>query len=259
MDSDDFIAPHSMEILYENIRERDASLICGENIRFYEKDIQFNELLISNQKPDPHNLKIAVYNPLDFACASGKYQITVWSFLIRKDFWDSLPFKFIEGVRFEDCEFSNKMILLSSQVVYIEYIFYYYRQRRGSSIYSGFDNITISSAIAVVNSQHDFYEDRQFTSDEKACYSTLISPDILRAVSYRHLYHRSLGKLVEDEIGHVFFHLKASMRLKHRVMYYFIGLNIPLASSFLHLKYSLPRLKMRLKTLFSINNLHSTR
>ncbi|PKM70672.1 MAG: hypothetical protein CVU93_00875, partial [Firmicutes bacterium HGW-Firmicutes-18] len=250
MDSDDFIAPHAMEILYENIREKGANLIYGASVAFYDDKLSISDLLMAGHLTKPVNLRTVVYDPVVFACSSDLYSVNVWRFMIQKKFWDSLPFKFIEGCNHEDCEFSNKMILLASEIAYIDFVFHCYRQRQDSISYSSLNKITVSSAVAVAKSLHDFYEDRQFNSDEKTCYSTLISPDILRAVSYRYLYKRDFNKLVEDEISHTLFHLKASIRLKHRVMYYFTHIDIGLASSFLRLKYSLSRLKMQFKSLF---------
>ena len=248
LDSDDFISPYAMEILYENISQSDSDLIYGDSIRFFDWDIRFDGLLKSEKAPRQQNFKATSYDPIAFVCLSGLYTVNVWRFMIRKKYWDNLPFQFIEGYHHEDCEFSNKMILLTREITYVNYVFHYYRQRKDSFSYALIDEKTITSAVSVVRSLHDFYEHQPFTTDEKMCYSTLISPDILRAVSFYNLYDRYFDKFLEDEIGHTFFHLKASIRLKHRVMYYLIRLNIKLASSFLRLKYSFPIFKMQFKS-----------
>ncbi|MDP3385810.1 MAG: glycosyltransferase [Eubacteriales bacterium] len=249
MDSDDFISPYAMEILYDNICESGASLIYGDYSRFYDGDLSFSDFLTADLETKPANLGVDVYDSVDFACSSDLYTVNVWRFMIQKKFWDSLPFRFIEGFNHEDCEFSNKMILLAEKVVYIDYAFHYYRQRQGSISYSFSDKMTVTSSIAVAKSLQAFYEHQQFSPNEKICYSTIISPDILRAVSLRQLYRNNSNRLVEDVIGGAFFHLKASKRLKHRLMYYLINLNIGLASTFLRFKYALSRLKMQVKSL----------
>jgi len=249
LDSDDFISPYAMEILYKNMLNTGCRLIYGNYSKFYDGDKRFSDLPTVGSGTKPVDLSVDVHDSVRFACSSGLYTVNVWRFMIQKKFWRDLSFQFIEGCHHEDCEFSNKMILLADEIAYVDYIFHYYRQRKESISYSLFDEKTISSAVAIVESLHDFYENQPFANDKKICYSTLISPDILRAVSLRYGFNQKSGKLLEDEIGHTFFHLKASIRLKHRTMYYFIRINISLASTFLRLRYSLPILKMKVRSL----------
>lgn len=239
MDSDDFIDIDSMEILYELASEHGCDMIYGDKVNFKEGTLNYKDVL-KKRKDDKNRYDFLYYDNARKFILSSNYQIMVWRYLIKRDLWENLNFSFYENIYYEDCEFTNKCIFKASKIGYVNHAFYYYRQRRGSFVHSEMTKHKAKSALVVAESLYCFY-DNNISNEDKRVYSTIISPDILRAVSSANYYKKISNESFEDRIRPMIFHLKNSLSRKHRIIAVIIGLNFKFVSAFLFYRYKLAR------------------
>lgn len=122
VDPDDYIK--------ENIFSKLVS-ICKEN----NLDILiFNYYLVNNNKiRNVNNYKCSkVTSGIEYLKSIGEnfldnYFISVWSFFVNKDFYDTNNLFFIENTVYEDLEFSLKCMLYAKNVKSTSDYYYYYR------------------------------------------------------------------------------------------------------------------------------------
>jgi len=123
VDSDDYLAPNSCEVLYNAIKDTDFQFITG-NFAFTNNDgIPWKKPMFS-EKFDNIILGIEDYKKAFYLVNS-----TVWNKIFRKEFIDNHGLKFEVGLLAEDAVFTTLAFLKTKKTCYIKDIVYYYRQR----------------------------------------------------------------------------------------------------------------------------------
>ncbi len=99
-------------------------------------------------------------------CADGRYFLTnyflnglhsvVWRNIYRREFLEKNALRFMEGVRFEDAEFSPRCLYLANKVCYINTPIYHYRKRSGSTLNSRFTEDKFHDMIEVTQRIFEF-------------------------------------------------------------------------------------------------------
>lgn len=129
VDSDDYIATDACEMLYSAAVHSGADVVVADML---------NERQRLLAEPDFRNIPGADYPiPLvQFAKAAldvRAYDIVPCIRLVKRAFIDSASLSFMEGVYYEDQEYSLRLFTSSGTAVKIRYPFYFYRMQRPGS------------------------------------------------------------------------------------------------------------------------------
>lgn len=148
VDSDDFIAPSAMREVVTRLNGTPDILIAD-----------FNNVIDEHICPEPplHTKEIAAPG-LHFLLTyfSSRLYSVVWRNIYRLDFLKSNNIRFMEGVRFEDAEWTPRCLYLAQEVLYVPLRIYNYRKRSGSTINSGFTLSKFTDLLAVSKGIADF-------------------------------------------------------------------------------------------------------
>ena len=126
IDSDDFIAARGLEILYEAASQNELSMVYGDKKLFYGNEIRFADLSLLEEGIAP----LVIQDPVTFLENDANFEVVIWRYLLKREFWEQLSFGFAEGVLHEDCEFMPKCVISVDRIGVLDYPFYYYRKRR---------------------------------------------------------------------------------------------------------------------------------
>ncbi len=160
IDSDDFIELTMLEELYNNSEKAD---IVFSDIIFYDdktKSKKYSEIKLSFEKK------------LD----KGSYfldtiPIVVWNKIYRNEYLKKLGLTFIEGIIYEDNDFTVKAVFQANKVKYVKNFHYYYRINRDGSIMANSKKwkeekknkegnlLKINSQKAVIEDIEKFYQE----------------------------------------------------------------------------------------------------
>jgi len=151
MDSDDWIDADKLVTLFKRGNENLADVIIGNVYQFDAKGVE--------KYPNAIPCDVAV---------TGKQVLTdyylkccssvVWRSIYRKDFLLKNNLFFLEGVYFEDIEWTPRVLYYSNKVFLSSCYFYYYRMRAGSICLSNFSEKKLIDSIVVLNAMINFNE-----------------------------------------------------------------------------------------------------
>ena len=131
IDSDDWIEPNYLEILYKTIKEQEADIVVTNYYTFREEDAMFlfhvaetNEPLVFQPNDSFFNYMFSTFGT-DIAWGSS------WSKLFKKSLFDRLCFS--EDISWaEDFDLMYKLFLISERIIYLHKAPYCYRDRGDS-------------------------------------------------------------------------------------------------------------------------------
>lgn len=132
IDSDDWIEPNYLEILYKTIKEQEADIVVTNYYTFREEDAMFlfhvaetNEPLVFQPNDSFFNYMFSTFGT-DIAWGSS------WSKLFKKSLFDRLCFS--EDISWaEDFDLMYKLFLISERIIYLHKAPYCYRDRGDSA------------------------------------------------------------------------------------------------------------------------------
>lgn len=131
VDSDDFIKLDSAEILFNKAKRNNLDIIRGKSINCYENgDLYCSERKITYTQPNQ------ICNGKEFLYKSvidQSYDIVPVINLISLEFLLSKKITFIEGLCMEDHLFTLQLLMSAEKVMQVEFPFYFYRHRAGST------------------------------------------------------------------------------------------------------------------------------
>lgn len=123
VDSDDYLALNSCEVLYNAIKDTEFEFVSA-NFAFTNNDgIPWKRPMFSDKF---QNI------PLDIEDYKKSFYLvnsTVWNKIFKKEFIDNNNLKFEVGLLAEDAVFTTLAFLKAKKTYYIKDIVYYYRQR----------------------------------------------------------------------------------------------------------------------------------
>lgn len=150
IDSDDFIELTMLEDLYNNSEDSEivfSDIILYNNITKEKKDRKRNII----QKKIGRGSSFLDGTPLE-----------VWNKIYKKEYLEKINLKFIEGIIYEDVNFTIESMFLAKKVKYIEKGHYYYRINRNSSIIAESNKnrnsfLVVTSDKKIVEEIKEFY------------------------------------------------------------------------------------------------------
>lgn len=130
VDSDDYVANDTCEVLYDNAKKYDADIIIGDILN-EKSEIQKNPFF---RYIPSENKRITTREYCEEAFSYGIYDIVPWIRLVRKSYLTENNIEFLEGCYYEDQEYSMRLFTTrNGTVVKIRFPFYYYRMDRPGS------------------------------------------------------------------------------------------------------------------------------
>lgn len=130
IDSDDYII-NSIKIkeMIDIGNWNNADVIIGNGYVFFD---ELKKIKIYNKLQDISNKVITGKDFLKETLNKKNFNAMVWLNIYRRSFLSNNNFLFKEGVYHEDIEWTIKVMLVAKNVVYLDALFYMYRQREGS-------------------------------------------------------------------------------------------------------------------------------
>jgi glycosyltransferase involved in cell wall biosynthesis len=233
LDSDDFIHPDTLKVFYDIAVHQNLDIVCGDYYVFYLQGLKLEEL--DRIKFEASDFQVTVFNPVEFVYNSRKYSSMVWRYFFNKNKLDQIGYRFYEYV-FEDCEFLHKTIFLFNRIGYIPFDFYYYRQREGSFCYEQIGRQRLIGSVKIIESLDAFERGALVDRSYRPYFSMLLSAELMRTISYRNQYVKSIDRHIDQIIKKNLRHFKQSHKFKHRLIYGFSCFNLFLASSVLKMR-----------------------
>lgn len=146
LDSDDYIHPDTLKILYDVAQKQKASLVGAGLVKTKSvynaefPEIKESQLTVEN-----------IENPIDAYLSARRDVATgVCTRLYHRDLIGQL--RFIEGIYFEDVPFTTKIMFSAKKMALVPADLYYYYQSPVSIIRSGFNDKKVLSYITVIRS-----------------------------------------------------------------------------------------------------------
>lgn len=161
IDSDDFIDCEKFETLLKEGAEKDLDVIVG-NLMYY-KEGKTGEPLFRSE----HIKNCGVVDGIDFFCKSFEkpkcFREEVVASFYKTEFLRKNNLFFTEGILHEDSEFTPKVLLKAEKIAYLDYPFYFYRQRSGSIM----SKVTDKSNISLEKICYSLLEDYKTCNSQK--------------------------------------------------------------------------------------------
>lgn len=123
LDSDDFFEPNAVEIMYNEIEEKNADFVIGNYINTDPNGKKWQNSIFDEKIYDNFKLSVTDYEKSFFVMNSG-----VWNKIFKKEFIDKLNLRFIKGLPAEDAIFTTYCFVNTDKVYYTKEVVYNYRQ-----------------------------------------------------------------------------------------------------------------------------------
>ena len=131
LDSDDFFEKNSCEVLYNEIKKRDADFVIGNYIHVDTDGNKWENPLFDQEIYTNFQLSIKDYQKSFFVMNS-----VVWNKIYKREFLEKINLKFVKGTLAEDAIFSTFCYVHSNNGYFINDIVYNYRQNQANSTIS---------------------------------------------------------------------------------------------------------------------------
>lgn len=136
MDSDDWIEADTLEVAYQEAKEKDLDILFFEGVVFYENE-DLRAILDYGENTFRHKRKVesVLTGPelFEHFVSSHDYESVPWTQLIRRSFYEKHNISFAVGMTYcEDMFFSFQNIMAAERVFCIHEGFYHYRIRANS-------------------------------------------------------------------------------------------------------------------------------
>lgn len=143
VDSDDWIAPDCIRILYENIKAKDSDVACCRS--------QFVNLALNKKsfKPNFSLEQIEFPSILEDALCVKNFRTAPWGRLYNRKFIDKYHLRFKEGIINEDTLFSLQVACLVRKISFVNDILFNIREREGSTSRSSYKRLFLDMDTAL--------------------------------------------------------------------------------------------------------------
>ena len=203
VDSDDYIAPNMLEIMYNHAINNKLDIVVCDTINVYPDKEQY---LISNYHYSENNVKNYLVSP-PMACIR----------LYNKILFNNISFK--KGIYYEDLELTPKLVNQTTKIGFINEGLYYYLQRTGSIMKQQVWNDKLLDIFKVLESNYQALY-KKYPQEIEYMYIT----HLLRTATLRFLEYENSNQYinkVKDEIKEKFpnwqkniYYKKSSKKLK---------------------------------------------
>lgn len=183
IDSDDYIVPNCLELLYNNITSNNSDIVFFKvgNIK-RNKKVHINEYF-----PFDELFTDVDFNKFTFDYNSIRKYIfnayfAPWTKFYRKTFLDSYKdFRFDEELPYEDILFHIKIMLRSSKISFVPEYLYYYKIDNPHSV--TFDSKSHIEIFKIINSVEDFIKNEHLFVEFKEEFEYFKNTQIMRHLS----------------------------------------------------------------------------
>lgn len=131
LDSDDFLVPGSLPQVLAKVLQQDIDVACFNTISG-ERDV----LVTKNFSTDNSELKTSHVMNGDEYIASHNFFATVWWYITKREYLQSLNLTFPEGHRLEDGSFTPFVLLHANRIMHIDTSVYCYVIQPGSIMHN---------------------------------------------------------------------------------------------------------------------------
>lgn len=220
VDSDDYLFDDNVfELMYRECEENDLDFAFANfNYEFNDNNKNFEIKRHKNFK----NKVMKGKEIFKIGFKTKSIMSVVWNKLYRKSFIIENNLFFIEGIYYEDMEFTPKVFFLANKVKHIDKLIYVYVQREGSIMNKTYKEVRVSDYLEILYSLYNFnvnYNDigikHAYNYILKKIFDELLDIENINELSF---YYDDLKK---NEL------LKTLIRdssLKYRVYLYFLSI-----------------------------------
>lgn len=134
VDSDDWLAPQTLQVWRERAEHDALDLLIGNCFRFRKSPIKANKPVLKKQPW--HSIRTGK-EWIVHAVAAREWPNWVWLQLIRHDLIRQTGARFVEGMLHEDTPWTLQIALAAQRVGFVQEPVYGYRRRPGSLIKDG--------------------------------------------------------------------------------------------------------------------------
>lgn len=156
IDSDDFIDDGSLEEIVQNLAVEEVDILTFN----YSHPHEDNDIVDKTET----NKELKVYTNIDDFFTTG-FSTTAWSKVYRVDFMKSNNLHFLEGVIYEDQEFSPRSFFLAKKIK-CSPLFSYNYFHRGNSITTQRRKDRSNNFIRIIDSLYEFRK-KHVSADQK--------------------------------------------------------------------------------------------
>lgn len=162
LDSDDLISDNCIEVLIENLLNRDADLIIGKFKSFHE--VEFPNIL--NKTLSSKSLNQRYYLKEIYKKDVNKY---VWNGLYKKSLIIDNQIFFEKDLKFaEDILWMTLIQFKAKKMFQVDKVTYFYRiYRESASVIIGKNKEYVDNMILIIQKMHYYYKNLKLTSVEK--------------------------------------------------------------------------------------------
>jgi len=163
VDSDDLLKEDSLCKLYPEAVRFQADMVMGK-VEFGHKDgnMSYYMQVPKEMTYITHTGKEAFL----LLMKTGSYRPMVWNYIYRRAFLEEIQARFMTGLTHEDELWTPVVLCQASKAVMVDTEYYYYRQRKESTIYSTNTKKRVNDNILVTNLLFEFCERYDFTGDD---------------------------------------------------------------------------------------------
>lgn len=209
IDSDDYLKHTGvLTLMYNEIEKDDLDFVIG-NFEYSYVDKNKNY-----RKQRDNSIKSKIMSGKDFyelASRTNSVMSVVWNKLYKKEFLVKNNLFFIEGIIFEDMEFTPRAYYLAKRVKYIDEIIIMYRQREGS-IMSSKNIQKVNDCFVVAYNLNNF--NKNYNSKVLLNMEINMYIEVVRKLKY--IKDKQIYKLRLKEMGMVSKCIKSS-KLKYKI------------------------------------------
>lgn len=182
-DSDDWIEPWTLQLLYDTFQDKDITSICYDGYTYID-----SEQKVCKEKLTDNSEGFLTFTP-DNICYGSDYCLKAYT-------TESIREKNIyypEGLNFEDGEFYYKYFALNPKTYILEEQLYYYRRRENSIVTNkNIGIVKLEDIYQVVKNVREFYKERGIYEQYKKSLLLLASTRINTCKNIYNNYERSL-------------------------------------------------------------------
>ncbi len=131
VDSDDFLVPESMRQVLENALQHDVDIACFGSISGEREELSARSASIDNGHCDSS----AEMNGDEFI-STHNFLATVWWYIIKRGYLQSLNLLFPQGRRLEDGCFTPFVLFHAKRIIHIDTVVYCYVLQHGSIMHN---------------------------------------------------------------------------------------------------------------------------
>ena len=149
LDSDDYIEPTMYEEMYKKAKEENSDMVECDFLWEYPRKVKEDVGIIYNNKKE----------------MLTNVRVVAWNKLIKREILEKNNISFPKGLRYEDIEFTYKLIPYLNKVSYVDKEFVHYVQRNNSI--ANVQNERTAEVFTIFDNIIKYYQEKGFYEEYK--------------------------------------------------------------------------------------------